>query len=125
MIQPLGINSHLNPVNTQWASHAMSDAALFHGVLFHASVHLESYRVKSWSSATLFHRGETIRLVSERLNDSADVVSDNTIAAVAWVASEGVSLLLGSCVGWVLTDTRTLLATLREIKSIGTLFREC
>ncbi|KUJ08251.1 uncharacterized protein LY89DRAFT_725168 [Mollisia scopiformis] len=90
MIQPLGINSHLNPVNTQWARHAMSDPALFHGVLFHASVHVESYGGRPGSSiSTLFHRGETIRLVSERLNSSDGFVSDETIAAVGWVASEG------------------------------------
>jgi hypothetical protein len=91
MIQPLGINSHLNPVNTQWASHAMTDPALFHGVLFHASVHVEFFQRKAWSATTLFHRGETIRLVSERLSSSNGPVSDNTIAAVGWVASEGVS----------------------------------
>ncbi|KAE9381919.1 hypothetical protein N431DRAFT_425487 [Stipitochalara longipes BDJ] len=89
MIQPLGINSHLNPVNTQWARHAMSDPALFHGILFHASVHGESYEGKPWSPTTLFHRGETIRLVSERLSSSSSFPSDETLAAVAWVASEG------------------------------------
>jgi Fungal specific transcription factor domain len=97
MIQPLGINSHLNPVNTQWARHAMSDAALFHGVLFHASVHVESYGGQPWSPETLFHRGETIRLTSERLNNPNGIVSDDTIAAVGWVASEGVSLSINSC----------------------------
>ncbi|KAE8447096.1 hypothetical protein EG329_011080 [Mollisiaceae sp. DMI_Dod_QoI] len=89
MIQPLGINNHLNPVNTQWARHAMTDPALFHGVLFHASVHVNFRQGEPWSATTLFHRGETIRLVSERLNSSDDLVTDNTIAAVGWVAAEG------------------------------------
>lgn len=97
MIQPLGINSHLNPVNTQWASHEMTDPALCHGILFHASVHIESCRKGPWISSTLFHRGETIRLVSEGLKDSDQSISDNTIASVGWVAAEGVNLPLGSC----------------------------
>jgi hypothetical protein len=92
IIQPLGINSHLNPVNTVWAQRAMTDPALFQGILFHASVHLDLRQHRPLSSTTLFHRGETIRLVSERLNDSDRLVSDETIAAVGWVASEGVGL---------------------------------
>jgi hypothetical protein len=92
MVQPLGINSHLNPVTTQWARRAMNDSALFHGILFHASVHIDKFQGKPWRSTTLLHRGEAIRLVSERLNDSDGTVSDETIAAVGWVGSEGVSL---------------------------------
>lgn len=92
MIQPLGINSHLNPVNTGWARHAMTDSALFRGILFHAGVHIDFRQDRQWSSTTLLHRGETIRLVSERLKDSDGPVSDETIAAVAWMASEGVSV---------------------------------
>jgi hypothetical protein len=92
MVQPLGINSHLNPVTTQWARRAMDDLALLHGILFHASVHIDRFQAGSWSSITFLHRGEAIRLVSERLNDPDGTVSDETIAAVGWVGAEGVSL---------------------------------
>jgi Fungal specific transcription factor domain len=90
MIQPLGINNHLNPVTAQWARHAINDPALFQGILFHASVHLKLHQGESWERTILTHRGETIRLLSERLKDSDELVSDETIAAVGWLGSEGV-----------------------------------
>jgi hypothetical protein len=69
----------------------MTGSALFRGILFHASVHIDGLQNIPWSSTTLLHKGEAIRLVSERLNDSDNPVSDETIGAVAWIASEGVS----------------------------------
>jgi hypothetical protein len=69
----------------------MTDPALFEALLFHASVHLDTRENRPWSLTTLFHRGEAIRLVNERLNSSDDPINDVTIAAIAWTASTGVS----------------------------------
>jgi len=61
----------------------MTDPAPFWGLLFHASVHIDLRQDGTWNLTTLLQRGETIRLVSERLKYSDGPVSDETIVAVA------------------------------------------
>jgi hypothetical protein len=74
--------------NTLLTEISNSDAALLHGAIMMAANHIVMLggEWKEVSPAFYYHKGEIIRLVNHRLTSGiarADVVSDETIAAVA------------------------------------------
>jgi hypothetical protein len=81
-----------NPITTEWMHHALLDPALFQSILFHASVHLDHRHNRPWSATTIYHRGETIRLLNDRLSSEEAWTDDNMIAAVGLFGYAGVSL---------------------------------
>lgn len=90
-LNPLGTQDK-NPITTEWIHHALIDPALFQSILFHASVHLDHKLNRPWSPTTIYHRGETIRLLNERLITEEAWTDDNMIAAVGLFGNAGVSL---------------------------------
>jgi hypothetical protein len=67
------------------------DVGLLTAILFHASVHTDTVRRRSWNESTLYYRGEAIRIINERLKDPEAAISDSSIAMVAFLAASGVS----------------------------------
>ena len=66
-----------------FATEALTDPALYQGVLYVAAAHTDGLYGHGISPNTLRYRGEAIRLVNLKLHKAAEVVSDFTIATVA------------------------------------------
>ena len=96
MLHPLGVNGNLNPWNTVLASLALTDETLLEATLFHAAAHLDTAHGRSYSTVTLYHRGESVHLVNQRLDDPERAIHDNTVGAIAMMSGVGVSTL-GFC----------------------------
>lgn len=78
---------------TGWFGFAMHDSALFHATLWHWAAHKlnASRRPEKDSIEVLSHKFEAIRLINERLGDSTQQLTDETVAAVACLANVEVS----------------------------------
>jgi hypothetical protein len=81
-----------NHLSTEWSYHALMDPVVFESTMFHSSVSLDRAHNRPWSASTLYHRGETIRLLNERLSSGEASTDDSTIAAVGLFAASGVRL---------------------------------
>lgn len=90
MLLPLGNNNERNPVTAEWGYRALTSSILLSATLYHCSVHLDRISRRRWTKITLYHRGEVIRLINERLS-SSEPIDENLIAAVALVGGAGVS----------------------------------
>jgi len=67
---------------------SISDSALLHATLLHSALSISMLRGQSATSDLLFHQGQAIRLVNERIGDPHNkATSDATIAAVANLAT--------------------------------------
>jgi hypothetical protein len=80
-IQPA--KAPFNP-NMAVAQIAMQDTAAFHAFLAIIAACRSSPGESSLQSETMYHKGESIRIVKERLKDH-DNLSDGTIYAVLWL----------------------------------------
>jgi hypothetical protein len=89
-LQPEGIEVDRNPISGFFAREALCDNGLLSTLLFHAGVHLDYLKQQSWSSSTLYYRGETIQRLKKMLQSTEDAVSDTTIAMTAFMAATGV-----------------------------------
>jgi hypothetical protein len=94
-IQPLGRDVSKNPFSIVFARNALADPIVLSALLYHASVHLNSR-----SAATLFHQGETIRQLAQRLENPTEPASDSIIATVGLLAATGVSTKQNSSKYW-------------------------
>lgn len=68
-------------------SYASADAAWLNATLCLISLHYDLKLGKGISRDSLFHRGEALRIVNERLKASPEDVSDSTIGAIASLAN--------------------------------------
>ena len=68
------------------------DPVVFESALFHSGVYSDRAHNRPWSESTLYHRGETIRLLNERLSSGGASTDESTIAAVGLLAASGVRL---------------------------------
>lgn len=66
-----------------WLSIALSDAALFHANLCLVAQHRRVTRETFHPQSYYWHRGEAIRIISDRLRTKDEATSDATISAVA------------------------------------------
>jgi hypothetical protein len=73
-------------------SYASADPAWFNATLSLISLHYDLNQGHGVSRECLFHRGEALRIVNERLAASPRDVSDHTIGAIASLANFDVSL---------------------------------
>ncbi|KAF2738846.1 hypothetical protein EJ04DRAFT_27839 [Polyplosphaeria fusca] len=89
LIQPKGPYMRLNAVGTHIAKLALSDPAFLSTALFHAGTHLDGQHGGTWSPATLYHRGETIRQLKAKLENQNESTTDSAIAMVAFLAGTG------------------------------------
>ncbi len=80
----------VNP-ESSWISFAFTDAALLHVTLSLVSLHYDLNQGREESSDHLYHKGEAIRTINERLNDSNHEISDASVATVAIIANMEVS----------------------------------
>jgi hypothetical protein len=71
-----------------WIPAAMTDKALLHSTLASSSGHMLFYTnsppISSSSLANfLYHKTETIRVINERMRNAADVLTDESLGAIA------------------------------------------
>lgn len=91
ILQPIPSKSP-SRLSTLWGRHALEDPVLLEALYYHSSVHLDERQGKTSSSAsTIYHKGESIRLLNERLANSELAVDDATIGAVGLLGASGVS----------------------------------
>ena len=67
----------------RWLSVALSDPATLHATLCLVSLHKFQTKREPLTNSYFFHRGEAMRLITSRLNETANATSDDTIAAIA------------------------------------------
>jgi hypothetical protein len=75
----------------EWLSFAISDSAVLYMVLFIAALDIAGLRGTSSSPDILHWKGQTIRVINERLGNSNEAALGGTIAAVASLAHLEVS----------------------------------
>lgn len=75
-------------LRTAWVAGYLRDPAMFHGVLYAASAHLDLINGDNDNPVTNFHRAESIRLVNATLShlESQDDLPV-TVLATTWVLS--------------------------------------
>lgn len=66
---------------------AVADPLLFLATLTYTAAHLDVMYGRGSSPRTIAQQVETIRLINLRLQDSAEIVSNTTIGAVAMLAA--------------------------------------
>jgi hypothetical protein len=84
-------NSLANNPTGSFLHFAATDPALFHATLSIVSQHEAFMRREPPSRAFYFHRGEAIRILTTRIGDPVEAVSDATIGAVAVLSVTDVS----------------------------------
>lgn len=82
----------LNPESSH-LPYAFTDAALLHALFSLAGMHHDLSIGRSITPTCLMHRGETLRLVNERITKTPLQLDDGTIGAVAALATFDVSQL--------------------------------
>ncbi|KAG8525259.1 uncharacterized protein KY384_008903 [Bacidia gigantensis] len=71
----------------QFMSIAITDPALLHATLYLVALHKLQTRRETQASPYLWHRGEAMRLVSNKLCDPETAISDATLGAVALLSA--------------------------------------
>ena len=71
-------------------SHARTDQALLHSLLYLVALHHDLKLGVTDSSESLYHGGEAFRMINQRLQDG--IFSDMTVAAVAMLVTKEVTL---------------------------------
>lgn len=84
---PVEVGKGQNPLTNIWMPYALADPLLFLATLNFAAAHIDIVHGRLSNPRTIAQKGETIRLINLRLQDSADIVSDTTIGAVAMLAA--------------------------------------
>ena len=67
----------------EWFPFALTDPALFHAILSIAAAHIAGLKRSRPSFAYFQHRGEVIRIVSERISSGYKASDDATIGAIS------------------------------------------
>ena len=88
---PVDPGNGQNPLVKVWVPYAMADPVLFLATLSFAAVHLDVLRGQDISPGTLFYKGETIRMINQRLASPTHTLTNTTIGAVAMLAAVEVS----------------------------------
>lgn len=83
----------LNPESSRLA-YAVSDSALLHALFSLVALHHDLSFGTRISPLCLMHRGETLRIVNQRLTKMPLTITDGTIGAVAALATFDVSVPL-------------------------------
>ncbi|KAL5315974.1 hypothetical protein ACEPPN_016848 [Leptodophora sp. 'Broadleaf-Isolate-01'] len=71
----------VDPKN-KWFNYAITDPALFHGIMLHTAMHHRLVHGENDEAEQLQFKGNTIKMVEERLEDPVLSRSDDTIGAV-------------------------------------------
>lgn len=78
--------------------YSSADSAWFNATLSLISLHYDLKLGQGISQECLFHRGEALRIVNERLKASPNIIDDCTIGAIASLANFDVSPLFPTSV---------------------------
>lgn len=84
---PLEAGRSQHPLTNIWMPHAVTDPLLFLATLNYAAAHLDAVHGRQSNPRTIAQKGQIIRLINMRLQDSAETVSNTTIGAVAMFAA--------------------------------------
>ncbi|PSN67919.1 hypothetical protein BS50DRAFT_620361 [Corynespora cassiicola Philippines] len=87
--QPLFTSHDPAPVNAFFVRNVLRSTPCLSSILFHAGIHYDTYRNRLWSTSTLYHRGELIRNLKERLNSPNEKSSEQSLCMVGFLASTG------------------------------------
>ncbi len=73
----------------EWFSWAINDPATYHATVFVSVAHraLVSGFGRTLTTYAYYHKGEAIKLVNKRLNDTTQALEDGTIAAISSLAA--------------------------------------
>lgn len=94
---PIGSSLRTSPIKTpEWFYFAITDAAMFHAMLYAAAIHLALLEGRPESRDTLYHQSQTITILQKRLGHSNQRVDDSTLGAISCLAIGGVSVSLES-----------------------------
>ncbi|KAI1113552.1 hypothetical protein F5Y14DRAFT_417578 [Nemania sp. NC0429] len=88
-IQPFHHQSPQHPLSTIFISYVITDPLFIEAILFHAAVHIDSTRGRSWGQTTWYHRGQLIHQIRERMNSSQDTASDALIMGIGLLGASG------------------------------------
>ncbi len=76
-----------NPlVSGEWFRYAVTDAAMLHAMLYAGAIYLALLEGKTESRDTVYHLGQTIHIVNQRLSQSKRPPEDSTIGALSCLA---------------------------------------
>jgi hypothetical protein len=83
---PKGLRLRFNPLRSRaWFHFAVTDAALFHALLYSGALYLALLEGKTESTEMLYHQNQMISIVVRRLSQSNEV-KDSTIGAISCLA---------------------------------------
>ncbi|KAJ8130003.1 hypothetical protein O1611_g3627 [Lasiodiplodia mahajangana] len=88
-IQAFHHQSPQHPLGTILISYIITDPLFIEAILFHAAVHVDVTRGRSWCQTTWYHRGQLMHQISERMNSSQDTASDALILGVGMLGACG------------------------------------
>lgn len=92
-IYPVGSSLKSNPLKSpEWFHFAVTDAAMFHAMLYAAAMYLALLKGSSESRDTIYHQTQTISIVQRRLNASQQQFEDATLGAISCLAIGGVGV---------------------------------
>jgi len=90
-----------HPLTQKWFPHAMADPVLFMATLNVAATHLDICHGRHSGPMTIAPKGETIRLVNERLQHPTQALVNETIGCIVILAAMEVCPvhdLIASCI---------------------------
>jgi Fungal specific transcription factor domain len=96
-IYPVGSSLKSNPLKSpEWFHFAVTDAAMFHAVLYSAAMYVALLDGRSESRDTIYHQTQAISILQKRLNASKQQFDDSTLGAISCLAMGGVSVSSGT-----------------------------
>jgi hypothetical protein len=92
---PVGSSLKISPLKSpEWFHFAVTDAAMFHAMLYAAAMYLALLEGRQESKDTLHHQSQTISILRKRLGTLDQGSDDATLGAISCLAVGGVSLVL-------------------------------
>lgn len=79
----LGLSLPMNDHQIRWFKRALADEGLLHSLLLYAAKHNEILTGTSREVEIYGHRGEVMRIITERIRSGRDKLIDTTIDTVA------------------------------------------
>jgi hypothetical protein len=77
------VNAFAVNYDDKWKPFSISDAALLHAILCLVAQHEDLLRGADDSSTSLYHKGQVMTLINQRLKDDPQNVTDASVTAIA------------------------------------------
>ena len=76
-----------NPLSSpNWFKFAVTDAAMLHAMLYSGAVYLALLEGRNESKDSIYHLGQTVSIVNNRLRKSLENIEDSTVGALSCLA---------------------------------------